>query len=147
MNTISVTIQVPMRRVLDLTVNTFDLGHSSYWSDLGCGEFKLPEGFDVHKVTWLDRKEREESAKCRLDYFAALVESGELTVIEHGGSRKVKHRITLERVAHGLTVMARIMPQSFMDMVTENDDKYTADALWQCIVLANKVERTGDLIY
>lgn len=147
MNTINVMISVPMRRVLDLTINTFDLGHSSHWSDLGCGKFRLPEGFNVHNVKWLDRKERESSAQCRLDYFAALVDGGELTVIEHGGSRKVKHHITLGRVAHGLTVMSRVMPQSFMDMVTENDDMHTADALWQCIVLANKVERKGDLIY
>jgi hypothetical protein len=55
--------------------------------------------------------------------------------------------VAAEDITAGLETMARVCPSHFADLVAENDDIATADALLQCVILRADVESSGGLIY
>jgi hypothetical protein len=55
--------------------------------------------------------------------------------------------VAAEDITAGLETMARVCPSHFADLVAENDDICTADALLQCVILRADVEAAAGLIY
>mgnify|MGYP000570707851 CR=1 FL=1 len=144
MNTIDITIQVPMQRVYDIVVNAFDNNSSGYWLDVK--SYHLPKDFDVRAIEWLSPDDRESAAQCRDIYFSLLVVGGWLDV-KVPDCKPVKRRVSVEFVERGLALMAKVCPTQFAALMSEDDDVWTADALMQCIVLHDEVSKQGELIF
>jgi len=55
------------------------------------------------------------------------------------GSFTGEDNITWEDIEKGLQLMAKEAPAHFHDLITENDDAFTHDTLWQFIILGEHV--------
>jgi len=60
----------------------------------------------------------------------------EITVIDYEKTVRV---IKWKDIQRGLNTMAEIQPLAFSQLISENDDMYTADAFLQCIVFGEVV--------
>jgi hypothetical protein len=47
------------------------------------------------------------------------------------------HKLTLAKIKKGLQILAKKYPDHYADIVGENDDMYTGDALVQCALFGN----------
>lgn len=68
-----------------------------------------------------------------------LYEGAEIKITDFEGDEK-KHILTLAKLKSGLTAMAKNDRAHFADMLSDNQDMYTADALIQCALF-------GKIIY
>jgi hypothetical protein len=63
------------------------------------------------------------------------------------GEGKGRADMNADAIRAGLETLARVCPSHFADLVAENDDICTADALLQCVILRADVEAADGLIY
>lgn len=141
---ITITLTVPLRRILDIIANALDSGAFAYWIDRNTLDEEWPSGWTIDCVTWIGDDEREWWRGVRRCYFAPLIEGGALTfALEDSdgieGRASNRCRLDLPAVRLGLQVMAETEPRHFADLVDGNDDATTADVFIQCCVLREVV--------
>ncbi len=132
MFSIAVTQEVPEEKVQNLLTNGFDHG-IAYWAMV-----QEDSGVD-------ENPEAEWRSDLPLNGGWVILEdsTGEGFPEEgEGNPFEVEGGVILNResVERGLQVLASKYPRHFGDMMSENDDAYTADALIQCAVF-------GDIIF
>lgn len=94
---------------------------------------------------WVGENEDEESDEVNglglLEYESEVKNfmKGELEIYVFDDDNK-KHILNIAKIKKGLSVMARQAPVSFGNILTDNTDMYTADALVQCALF-------GKIIY
>lgn len=70
-----------------------------------------------------------------------------LVVYETGDGKTKRHTITREHIERGLVLLALKCPQRYTELVEENGDMYTGDALVQCAAFPALVADTNELKY
>ena len=122
---ITISIDIPRSRIYDLIVTANETG-SGYWARVISET--IPEGADL---SWM---EDPEDAK-RWPHHAAALCGGSVTYgeVNEDTGRVGRKRYTLDAaaIARGLAIMATEHAQHFADLMTENDDMYTADVFLQ----------------
>ncbi len=154
MTAVTITIEVPMKRVLDLVISALDSASIRYWlrrhgddkdpddeeeENDGCHYVtSLPDGFDPNALVWLDEPW---PAYARHDYFAPLVEGGAMTLFieDDRDDGKDKVVLDLDALKRGIAEMAKREPRHFADFMNENDDAVTADVFMQCCAFGEVV--------
>lgn len=127
--TVTITHTITQRRIADMMVSCIE---TSYMVRSWCrGIYLKGEWQEALKAKKLSRSPWYDSPEIYDDKLEFSV--AEL-VDEHTDEVK-NHTITLQHIKDGLQWMAENRPTDFNDMISENDDAYTADIFLQSIVL------------
>lgn len=139
---LSVTINVPLEKVLGLLVHGLDDTHSWMHVDEFVDEFKLPTGFQW--PDWTPDWAKKYDAKM---YMAPLIAGGSITIVDHEDEDEAKYKITLDSVKRGLEVFAAMVKDKgghhFHDFMQENDDAITGYVFLQCCAFPEEVAEKG----
>lgn len=151
---VTITIEVPMKRLFYMVISALDSASIRYWlrrygddkdedaeeeENDGCHYITtLPDGFDPNALDWLDEKW---DPGTRTNYFAPLVEGGTMTLFVENDRDDGKDAIVLDLAAmqRGVAAMAKQEPKHFADMMNEDDDATTADVFMQCCAFGKVV--------
>lgn len=136
----TVAIPVPLSRVHDIIVNGLDNNAFNYWGRIDWKQTREP-AIDLDAMTWLEDNDRDfyrRNPDVTMHSFAPF-NGGWLGIREHDEPAKI-HRLDAEALQRGLAILGEKYPHHLADIIGENDDIWTADALFQCALL-------GDLVY
>lgn len=130
--TITVKQEINMQRIADILCSAVDPGYEaiSYW-----GEVRSK----TEPSAWTFEPEDSKHEKGHYRHYYPLNPGGSLTIRDNEAD-KSHHTLDLKAVKRGLQLMATKYPQHFADIINENDDNDTADALVQLALF-------GELIY
>ncbi len=127
--TVTITHTITQRRIADMMVSCIETSDmvQSWCSGIGLqGHWvKARDAKTLSSQPWYNAPEIYD------DQLELVVEE---LVDERLGEVK-NHTITLQHIKDGLQWMAENRPTDFNDMISENDDAYTADIFLQSIVL------------
>jgi hypothetical protein len=135
----AVAIPIPTSRLHDIVVNGLDNNAFNYWGRIDWKQTREP-AIDLDAFAWLPEDDRRfyREHDVTMHSFAPF-NGGRLTIREHDEPAKA-HHLDADALRRGLAVLAEKYPHHLADIIAENDDIWTADALFQCALL-------GDLVY
>lgn len=133
--TIQIGVDVTPAMLSNATVGVMEAGYSPWLEDLQFMNGSAKND-TVEDCVWygLDNfwdKEKNPHLSLIAKYDEADQDEGTFTG---------ENNITWADIEDGLRLMAKNSPRHFHDLVSENDDAFTHDALWQYIIL-------GELVY
>lgn len=136
MNYVVLHTTIPLARLHDVVVNALDNNAFNYWGSIDWGQTREPP-LNLDAMTWLPRRDldfyREHSGRVTVHSFAPFT-GGRLTIREHDDPGKPRH-LDADALQRGVAILLEKYPHHVADILAENDDIYTADALFQCALL------------
>lgn len=122
----SITINVKLQRLADMLCSALE-GGSNYWCQIE--SYKEPK-------TLVFRTDKSSVYK-HIDY--PMNDGGAVVIKDLESTDGKTYIIDLPTIRRGAAIMAQKYPRKFADMLTDNDDAWTADCFLQCCAFGDEI--------